>query len=124
MLVIPLFGEKIMITENTYSDKLVSITDNEIILEHYYFPTGRRKVVRFDNIERIVVEKPTIWNGKWRLHGTGNFKTWYPMDYSRPTRDRIFLATLKDQWVNVGFTVEDGDRVEKILRDKNLIRLR
>jgi hypothetical protein len=113
-----------MIEETTYSDKLVSISDNEILFEHYYFPTGKKKVVRFNNIERIVVEKPTIWNGKWRLQGTGNFKTWYPMDYSRPKRDRIFLAMLKDQWVNIGFTVEDGERVEKILRAKNLIRSR
>jgi hypothetical protein len=75
-----------------------------------------------DNIEGIVVQKPTLWNGKWRLHGTGNFKTWYPLDLSRPRRDRIFLATLKDQWVTIGFTVEDGEQVEKILRDKNLIR--
>ncbi|MBA3038076.1 MAG: hypothetical protein FP814_16500 [Desulfobacterium sp.] len=111
-----------MMTEATYSDKLVSITNEEIILEHYYFPTGKKKVVRLDNIERIAVEKPTIRNGKWRLHGTGNFKTWYPMDYSRYKRDRIFFVMLKDQWVNIGFTVEDGNQVEKIFRDKSLIR--
>ena len=67
------------------------------------------------------IEKPTIWNGKWRLHGTGNFKVWYPRDYKRPKRDRIFFAVLKSQWVNIGFTAEDGESVEKILRDRNLI---
>lgn len=77
-----------------------------------------------DNLEGIVVKKPTLWNGKWRLQGTGNFKTWYPLDFSRPKRDRIFLATLKDHWITIGFTVEDGDRVELLLRDKNLIRSR
>jgi hypothetical protein len=74
------------------------------------------------DIEQITVVPPTIWNGKWRLHGTGNFKTWYPKDNKRFKRDRIFFATLKNQWVNIGFTVEDGERVEKILKDKNLIR--
>ena len=76
------------------------------------------------NIQCIAVEKPTIWNGKWRLHGTGNFKIWFPKDYSRPKRDRIFIATLKNQWVKIGFTVEDGDRVEKLLSAMNLIALK
>lgn len=106
----------------TYSDKLISITDNEIIFEDYYFPILKKKVVQFSNIERIVVKKPTIWNGKWRWQGTGNFKTWFPLDSNRHKRDRIFLATLKNQWVNIGFTVEDGEQVEKILKDKNLIK--
>jgi len=111
-----------MDTKTTYSDKLISITDEEIIFEDYYFPILKKKVVQFSNIEHIVVEKPTIWNGKWRLQGTGNFKTWYPLDGSRHKRDRIFFATLKNQWVNIGFTVEDSERVERILKDKNLIK--
>jgi hypothetical protein len=118
------FGEDIMTAEITYTDRLVTITKDDIIFQHYYFPTGKRKVVKIDNIRCIFVEKPTLWNGKWRLHGTGNFKTWFPKDYSRFKRDRIFIATLKNQWVNIGFTVEDGDRVEVILRSKNLIKLK
>ncbi len=111
-----------MKTEMKYADSLVSITDDEIIFEHYYFPSGKKKIVRLADIERITVKPPTIWSGKWRLHGTGNFKTWYPKDNNRPKRDRIFFASLKNHWVNIGFTVEDGDQVEKILKDKNLIR--
>jgi hypothetical protein len=105
-----------------YSDKLVTITDERIIFENYYFLTWGKKTVRFDSIEHIVVNKPTMWNGKYRIQGTGNFKTWYPMDSGRPKRDRIFLAVLKNQWVNIGFTVVEGNQVEKILRDKNLIK--
>ena len=104
-----------------YRDSLVSITQDEIIFEHYYFPTGRKKVVRFFDIERITVKKPTIWNGKWRLHGTGNFKTWFPKDNKRFKRDRIFFAKLKGRWVDIGFTVEDGGQVEEIFREKNLM---
>ncbi len=111
-----------MKAEALYSDRLVSISDEEIIFEHYYFPTGKKKVVRIAEIERITVEPPTLWNGKWRLHGTGNFKTWFPKDNERPKRDRIFFVTLKNQWVNIGFTVENGEKVEKILKDRNLIR--
>jgi len=107
--------------EMVYRDRLVSITEDEIIFEHYYFPTGRKKVVQFFDIERITVKKPTIWNGKWRLHGTGNFKTWFPKDNKRFKRDRIFFAKLKGRWVDIGFTVEDGGQAEKIFREKNLM---
>jgi len=72
-----------------YQDKLITITEDDITSERYYFPTNRKKVVRLSDIEKITVEKPTIRNVKWRIHGTGNFKTWYPRDNERPKRDKI-----------------------------------
>jgi len=105
-----------------YRDNLISITENEMVFEHYYFPTGTKKVVQLADIEWVTVKEPTFWNGKWRLHGTGNFKTWYPRDFKRPKRDRIFFVKRKGQWINIGFTVEDADQVEKILEEKKLIR--
>ncbi len=110
-----------MTTGTTYTDRLVTITDQDIIFLNYYFPTGKEKTVNIDDIANITVLESTIMNGKWRIHGTGNFKIWFPRDSDRPKRDRIFIATLKSQWFDIGFTVEDGDRVEKILRSRNLI---
>jgi hypothetical protein len=117
-----MFGGKIMTTESLYSDKLISITDKDIIFFNYYFPTGKKKHVNMDDIKCINVLEPTLRNGKWRIHGTGNFKVWFPKDKNRPHRDRIFIATLKNQWVNIGFTVEDADTVEDLLRSKSLIK--
>jgi hypothetical protein len=111
-----------MKTEFLYSDKLISITEKDIIFYNYYFPTGRKKHIRIDDIECISVMEPTLKNGKWRIHGTGNFKVWFPKDKNRPKRDRIFIVTLQNQWVNIGFTVEDGDAVENLLRSKSLIK--
>ncbi|MBI5592535.1 MAG: hypothetical protein HY881_18875 [Deltaproteobacteria bacterium] len=105
-----------------YSDRLVSITENAITFRRYYYPTRKDKVVLLANIESIVVRALTIWNGKWRLHGTGSIKTWYPEDMNRPQRDRIFFAVLKNQWVNIGFTVENADRVEEFFRKQHLIK--
>jgi hypothetical protein len=105
-----------------YSDSLISITENTISFKCYYYPSGKSKVVPLTDIVCIVVRVPTIWNGKWRIHGTGSFKTWYPKDMNRPKRDRIFFATLKNQWVNIGFTVENADRVEGILIKERLIK--
>jgi hypothetical protein len=108
--------------EMIYQDNLISITEDKIVFEHYYFPTGKRKAVQLADIEWIKVKKSTIRNGKWRIHGTGNFKTWYPRDNKRPKRDKIFFAKLKGRWVDIGFTVEDADQVERVFKEKNLIR--
>jgi len=43
-----------MKTDMVYHDKLVSITGGEVIFEHYYFPTGKKKIVRLADIERIL----------------------------------------------------------------------
>jgi hypothetical protein len=104
-----------------YSDSLVIITDDAIIFKRYYYPTREPKRVMFADIKRIVARKPTLWNGKWRLHGTGTFTTWFPEDQNRPTRDKIFFVKRKKQLVKIAFTVEDSRRVEEILRQKGLI---
>jgi hypothetical protein len=111
-----------MTSEASYRDSLINITSDEMIFYHYYFPTRKQKRVKIEDIEYIAVLEPTLQNGKWRIHGTGNFKVWFPCDRGRPRRDRIFLAVLKSQWVSIGFTAEDGDAVERLLRSRNLVR--
>jgi hypothetical protein len=115
-------GGRIMNIKTAYVDQHILITDNDIIFYNYYFPTGKKKCVKMDDIECIIVVEPTIRNGKWRIHGTGNFKIWFPKDHNRPNRDRIFIATMKNQWISIGFTAEDGNTVEDLLRSKKLIK--
>ncbi len=104
-----------------YRDNLISITDDEIIFEHYYFPSGKRKVVRLSDIESIVARPSTLLNGKWRIHGSGNFRIWFPKDIHRPQRDKIFFAKLRSQRIEIGFTVEDSRQVERVFRDLNFL---
>ena len=111
-----------MAPETLYQDKLVTITHDEVIFQRYYFPIRKPKVVKLRDIKWISVEKPTLRNGKWRIHGTGNFKIWFPQDFGRPKRDRIFFAGLTNQWVQIGFTAEDGERVEKIFRSMGFVK--
>ncbi len=106
----------------TYADKLISITGDSITFQNYYFPSGSPKIVMLRDVAWVDVKPPTLMNGKWRIHGTGTFKTWYPEDSARPTRDRIFFVSLKTQWVNIGFTVEDGERVEAIFKAKGFMK--
>ncbi|WP_024336516.1 hypothetical protein [Desulfotignum balticum] len=108
--------------KSTYNDELVCITNENITFFNYYFPTCKKKVVKIADIESVVVLKPTLKSGKWRIHGTGSFKVWFPNDNDRPSRDRIFKMVLKNQWVDIGFTVKNGDLVEELLTSRGLIK--
>ena len=105
-----------------YSDRLVTLTENALILKRYYFPFGARQV-RLDEIGKVRVMRPTLMNGKWRLWGTGNFKTWFPLDLHRPERERVFIMEFKRQWKQIGFTVEHWEKFRDLLRARALVPL-
>ena len=107
--------------EIKYSDSLITITEEGILFRGYGVLGGDR-LVSFSDIEEVVIKRPTFWNGKWRWHGTGDFKTWFPQDYDRQKRDIIFIAHVRKKWWRVGFTVEDSYEVASILQEKGLIR--
>lgn len=104
-----------------YSDRLIWITDDSITFLNYSFPTLSSRKVLFADIDHICVKKNSLGTGKWRLWGSGDFRTWFPLDGDRPSRDRIFHATLKTQGMNIGFTVVDSPRVISILKEKDLL---
>jgi len=102
-----------------YSDRLVDITDDAIVLKRYYFPFGSRRVA-FSEIQRVDSEEPTVLNGKWRLWGTGTFTTWFPLDWRRPSRDRLFFVNLLSGRRRIGFSVENSRPGLEILKQKGV----
>jgi hypothetical protein len=104
-----------------YQDKLVDISNDSILLKNYYFPSLKPKEISFNSIDKVKVKKPSIWTGKWRFHGTGDIRTWFPLDNARNKRDKIFFITLKHKLIRIGFTVEDSGTVQKIFREKGLL---
>ena len=106
-----------------YSDRLVEITDDSILLHGYYFPFGGRHIP-FAEISLINIEAASLWNGKYRLYGSGNLRTWFPLDWRRPLRDKLFFLEQKGKWWRVGFSVEDSTRVEQIMAEKGLLNPR
>jgi len=104
-----------------YQDKLIEITDQEVVFHRYYFPFGGDKHVPFSHIESIQVRQPSFFGGSWRIWGSGDFLTWFPLDGRRPSRDKIFLASLRNSYRRIGFTVEDSQTVASILRERGLI---
>ena len=112
-----------MASELIYSDKLVEITDDGILFRNYYFPFGSR-LVAFSEVDGVVAKAPTWSNGKWRIHGTGDLLTWFPRDWRRPARDRIFFVSFRNRRRRIGFTVENSQKVMNILNQKELLSQR
>jgi len=108
--------------ERTYSDKLVEITEDGILFRYYYFPFGN-KYVGFEEINFVEDLEPTMRNGLFRFHGTGDFRTWFPADYGRAGRDKIFLIHLKNRWRRIGFTAENSWIVKKIFEERGFIKI-
>ena len=102
-----------------YSDELIEISDDSIRFRDYYFPRGAR-TVELSAIERVDVLAPTLLNGRWRIHGTGDLRTWFPRDPRRPTRDRIFVARLRGRWRRIGFTAADADAAQRALAERGV----
>ena len=101
-----------------YSDKLIEIRDNEILFRNYYFPTFYPETVKFLEIQKIVLEKPTLRKGKYRFWGTGDFTHWIPLDDRRSKRDLIFILFRRNKKIRIGFTVQDSKTVKELLRGK------
>ncbi len=111
-------------TSKTYKDNLVEISDGNIVFKNYYFPAGDKRV-ELTRVEYIKEKPCTLRTGKWRLHGTGDllFRVWFPADYERPSRDRVFFMKVKDKWTRIGFTVQNSVFVSDIFRDMGLLKI-
>jgi hypothetical protein len=103
-----------------YADNLVEISTETILFRQYYFPRGAKRL-KLADIERVVVQTPTFFTGKYRLQGSAGLHTWSPMDLQRPRRRKIFVIIMRSKRRRISFTVEDEAAVEQILRQKELL---
>jgi len=100
-----------------YSDKLIRITEDALHIDGFLLGS---KCVPFSRIKTVEILKPTIWNGKFRIAGSGNFRTWFPSDGSRSSRDMIFVVLMQGKWIRYGFTAEDSAAVKQIFKNMKL----
>ncbi|RPI02295.1 MAG: hypothetical protein EHM64_14240 [Ignavibacteriae bacterium] len=105
-----------------YQDSLIELFRDKIVFKKYYFPSLKSKEVPVESIEKVVTKEPSLGTGKYRFHGTGDFRTWYPQDFARNKRDKIFILFIKNKWVRIGFTGENSGSIEKYFEAKRLLR--
>src|SRR5580700_5617387 len=108
--------------EAVYEDSLVKVTPQKIELKNYYFPFLNSKRLAMNEVDRVTVQEPSLWNGQWRIWGTGNFAAWYPLDLYRPSRKRIYTLFQRGRSIKVCFTVEEPDRFEDSIASLRIVR--
>ncbi|MBU1099646.1 MAG: hypothetical protein KKA84_04500 [Bacteroidetes bacterium] len=104
-------------SEILYSDKIIEIQEDGILLKNFFPVLWHRKVL-FTEISFIKILTPTLLNGKYRFSGSGDFKSWFNVDNSRHKREKIFLVFRENKWWRFGFTAEDNEAVIANLKDK------
>ncbi len=103
-----------------YSDRLADILKDGIRIKKYYFPSLKAKFVKFSDILQIEKKQPTLMNGKWRYWGSGDFITWFPLDWCRPKRNSIFVLRLATQQTRIGLTVENTEAFIDAIESKGI----
>jgi hypothetical protein len=104
--------------EPLYSDKLVTLTAESIRFAWYYFPCGA-KTVRLAEIERVELF-PTSATFNLRGWGSGDLRTWSPLDSGRSRRRFAYLLARRGKWSRIAFSVTDDDAFQAKLREAGL----
>jgi hypothetical protein len=114
-------GNRHAMSNVLYVDKLIAISDDSLLFRHFYLPVGPT-TIPLNAIETIEIVAPSLLSGKWRIHGTGDFRTWFPRDLERPKRDRLFVLFRRKYWWRIGFTVENANDVQRIFSENGFIQ--
>ena len=75
-----------------YDDGKVACTGSELVIRHYYFPIGAKRIPYSAICE--VRRVPLDLLGKWRIHGSGDFVHWFNFDLHRPRKDVALVVEL------------------------------
>lgn len=103
--------------EPLYKDKIIEIHSDGILLKNLFPLLWNPKII-FKDIEYIEIHKPDLRSGKYRISGTGDFKSWFNLDFNRPKRDKIFLIYRYKKWWRYGFTSLDSNKAIELLKTK------
>jgi hypothetical protein len=91
-----------------YDDGKVACTDQELIIRHYYFPAGAKRIPYSAMREVRRVRLGVM--GRCRIHGSGDLVHWFNFDSGRPRKDAALVVHL-DGPVRPVVTPEDPDWV-------------
>lgn len=115
-----LISKQPSIETSHYSDNLIDIDSDGITIKHFYFPFAARKRIDFRDVKTV----RAFTGGCMRLWGSGDFRTWFGIDWNRMNRKMTFVIEHNNSWFKTGFTCKDSDTVAQILKSKNLLNIK
>lgn len=94
----------------SYDDGLIACTDTALIIRHYYFPVGSKRLP-YTSIREVRSKPMTALSGKWRFWGSGDLVHWANLDLGRAAKSVALVVTLSGLRVRPVITPDDPEAV-------------
>lgn len=105
-----LFYYIIQMTKVLYEDKQITLYQEMIVINKYYFPLATSKTILIDEIDRL-----TLQNAEGVQHYWGfcmkYLNNWFPFDCERKNKKNFIQFKLKNQRIRPSITPDDPDKV-------------
>lgn len=96
-----------------YSDSVVRMGEEEIVINAYYWPLGR-KHIPYAEIRSFDARPLKAWHGQFRIQGVDHRGRWYSRDRHRGEKERAIDLTV-GRLIHPVLTPDDPDAVLEIL---------
>jgi hypothetical protein len=95
----------------TYDDGGVACTDDSLVIRHYYFPFGDKRIpyTKIEQVRRLPLSGLT---GRYRIWGSGDFTHWFNLDAGRPGKTVKFVIQTSGGGIRPVITPDDPDGVQ------------
>jgi hypothetical protein len=107
--------------EVLYHDRFLEIYSDYLVIHHFYPGPIGKKMIPFASIRAIKLADLEFWDGRVRIEGTGDLKTWFARDIHRFMRNMAFILYLDHGRYQVGFSAENFRKAASIFQSRGLL---
>jgi hypothetical protein len=106
-----------------YDDGRVACTDDGLVIRHYYFPGGAKRIP-YSKIQQVRYVPLRSMGGGVKVHGSSDFIHWFNFDLDRRRKAVALIVALSGRRVQPVITPDDANRVvaELVAHGVNVIR--
>ncbi len=87
-----------------YDDGLVQLDREAVTLRRYHFPSGTSKVIPLRSIRGYEATPLGLFQQRFRIWGTSDFRRWLPLDVARPRKGTLVTLDVPGLRLRPAFT--------------------
>jgi hypothetical protein len=93
-----------------YDDGRVACTDHGLVIRHYYFPVGPKRIAysKLQQVRRVPLKS---MGSPVKIHGSADFIHWFNFDPHRSRKDVALILALSGSRIRPVITPDDADSV-------------
>ena len=101
--------------ETNYSDEFIILNKDELIINKYYYPLKKKKIIKIGNINNIKLIEMDRMSGKYTFYGFCWKFFWYHLDKKRPQKKYAIIINEKNNSITIGITPNDTQKCFQVL---------